>query len=118
EIEYIFRQDLIISKIAEKENIFVTEEEIDAEIVAISREKSVSEVQILEQLEAQDLMGKLRFDMLTGKVKAFLREKGNIKILPKGTLQKRAEEKAKEIAKKNEIEKEEVKNESEQPKEE
>lgn len=94
EIEYLFREDLIVAKIAEMENIFVTEEEVDAQVSRIARERGVSEAQLLEQLEGENMLQQLRADMLTKKVKTFLREKANVKVLPPGTLKKRAEEKS------------------------
>lgn len=91
EIEHLFREDLIISKIAEMENIFVTEEEVDAEVARIARERGVSEAQLLDQLEKENMVGQLRQDMLTKKVKDFLFEKANVKVLPAGTLKARAQ---------------------------
>jgi trigger factor len=93
EIEYKFREDLIVAKIAEMENIFVTEEEVDAEIAAIARERGVSETQLMEQLEGENILEHFRQDMLAKKVKTFLREKANVKVLPPGSLKKRAQEK-------------------------
>lgn len=92
EIESIFREDLIVQKIAQSENIFVTEEEVDAEVARIAREKGINEAELLDKLEAENMLPQVREDMLGKKVKTFLREKANVKVLPPGSLKAKPEQ--------------------------
>ena len=75
----------ILDAIAEKERIFVTEEEVDARIEAIATSYGRSADQILRDLEKDDRLSELRSSMREEKVKAFLLEKAAIQESKKST---------------------------------
>ena len=74
----------IFEKIAEKERIFVTEDEVNARIEAMAANYGRSADQVLRDLEQNDRLGELRASMREEKVRAFLLEKADVKE-PKAT---------------------------------
>ena len=77
----------ILDEIAEKERIFVTEDEVDARVEAMAANYGRSPDQVLRDLEKDDRLSELRSSMREEKVKAFLLEKATIKE-PKKTASK------------------------------
>ncbi|MFH1732909.1 MAG: trigger factor [Planctomycetota bacterium] len=69
----------ILDKIAEKERLFVTEEEVEARVELLAANYGRSPDQVLRDLEREDRLGELRSSMREEKVKAFLLEKAAIK---------------------------------------
>ena len=69
----------ILDKIADKERVFVTEDEVDARIVAIAANYGRSPEQVRRELENEDRLSELRSTMREEKSKAFLLEKATIK---------------------------------------
>ncbi len=68
----------ILDAIAEKERIFVTEDEVDARIEAIAASHGRSADQILRDLDKDDRLSEMRSSMREEKVKAFLLEKAKL----------------------------------------
>jgi len=69
----------ILNAIAEKERIFVTEDEVAARIEAIASNYNRSPEQIRRELEQGGRLSELRSSMRDEKVRTFLREKATIK---------------------------------------
>ncbi len=69
----------ILEKIADKERLFVTEDEIDARIESIAAGYNRSPEQVRRELEARNGLSELRSSMREDNVKAFLLEKAVIK---------------------------------------
>ena len=69
----------ILDKIATKERIFVTEEEVDARIEAMAAHYKRSADQVRRELETNDRLSELRTTMREEKVKAYLLEKATVK---------------------------------------
>ena len=86
EIERNFRDSLVLQKIAELENIFVTEDEVTQAIVQIALSKGQSPDALQEEMESRGMVSQLRGDLLETRVKEFLREKAEVELLPPGSL--------------------------------
>ena len=69
----------ILNKIADKERIFVTEDEIQARIEVMAPNYDRSPEQVRRELETKNRLAELRTSMREEKVKAFLLEKAVIK---------------------------------------
>ena len=69
----------ILDKVADKERIFVTEEEVTARIEAMAAHYGRSVDQVRRELENEDRLSELRTTMREEKVKAFLLEKAEVK---------------------------------------
>ncbi len=69
----------ILDKIAEKERIFATEEEVNARIEVIAANYKRSPSQVSRELENSGRLSELRADMREEKVKDFLLEKADVK---------------------------------------
>jgi trigger factor len=111
EIERNFREDLVLSKIAELENLFVTEDEVNGAIAQIALSRGQAPDQLQGEMESRGLVSRLRSDLLESRVKEFLREKAEVELLPPGSLSK--EEKPEEAEQKTESEEIETKEEEE-----
>ena len=83
----------ILDEIAEKERIFVTEDEVDARVEALAASYGRSPDQVLRDLEKDDRLSELRSSMREEKVKAFLLEKATLKE-PKKSASKSKSKKA------------------------
>ncbi len=86
EIERNFREDLVLGKIAELENIFVTEDEVDSAITHIALSRGQAPDAMREEMDARGLVHRLREDLLDTRVRQFLREKAEVELLAPGTL--------------------------------
>ena len=69
----------ILDKIADKERLFVTEDEVEARVELLAANYGRSFDQVLRDLEKDERLGELRSSMREEKVKAFLLEKATIK---------------------------------------
>jgi trigger factor len=69
----------ILSKIADKERIFVTEDEVNARIEAMAATENRAADQIARDLEQNDRLSELRSSMREEKVRSFLLDKAKIK---------------------------------------
>jgi trigger factor len=88
EIERNFREGLVLNKVAELENIFVTEGEVDSAINQIALGRGQSPDVLREEMESRSLVARLREDLRDSKVREFLREKAEVELVPPGTLSK------------------------------
>ena len=91
EIERNFREDLVLGKIAQLENLFVTEDEVGSAITQIAFSRGQTPEALQEEMETRGLVSRLRADLLESRVKEFLREKAEVELLPPGTLSKEEE---------------------------
>ncbi|MCX7704498.1 MAG: trigger factor, partial [Planctomycetota bacterium] len=73
-IRQVFLTHLLVEEIAKKEAIFVTEEEVDMLIKDLARRKDVSAEVLKEAMLESGRLSELRLELLTGKVKMFLRK--------------------------------------------
>jgi trigger factor len=96
EIERNFRDSLILGKIAELENIFVTEDEVDMAIAQIALSRGQSPDSLREEMDSRGMVSRLRSELLESRVKRFLREKAEIELLAPGSLYKEEESKGQE----------------------
>jgi len=71
----------LIEAVAQKQKLFVTENDIEAELRAIAQANNVTEAQVREHLEQNKQFGELRLALLERKVREFLRD--NAKIVDK-----------------------------------
>jgi trigger factor len=69
----------ILDKVAEKERVFVTEDEVNARVEAMAANYGRSAEQIWRELESNDRLSELRTSMREEKVKALLLEKATVK---------------------------------------
>lgn len=112
EIERNFRESLVLVKIAEMENVFVTEDEVDSAIAQIALREGQSPEALREEMDSRGLVSRLRDDLLESRVKEFLRKKAQVELVAPGTLAKEEETKSpKEEEKEPEESKEEQKQE-------
>jgi len=86
ELERNFKVDLILTKIAELENIFVTEDEVDGAIAQIALSRGQMPDAFREEMDARGLTSKLRSELLEARVKEYLRKKAKLELVPAGTL--------------------------------
>ncbi|NPA51639.1 MAG: trigger factor [Aquificae bacterium] len=82
----------IINKIAEKENIEVTEEEINEEISKLAKAYNTTPEEIRRTLEEQGLLPNITFGILRKKVLEKIAEKANIKEISREEFEKRMKE--------------------------
>ncbi len=99
------RISFVINKIAEKENIQVTDEEINEEIQKLAQAYQTTPETLRKYLEEQGTLDNIRFAILRKKVLDLLIEKANIKEIPKEEYEKKLKEQ--EEAEKEEQAKEE-----------
>lgn len=71
----------LIEAVAQKQKLFVTENDIEAELRAIAQANNATEAQVREHLEQNKQFGELRLALLERKVREFLRD--NAKIVDK-----------------------------------
>jgi trigger factor len=86
ELEKNFKEDLILNKIAELENIFVTEDEVDSAIAQIALSKGQMPDAFREEMDERGLTSRLRSELLESRVKEYLRKKAKLELVPAGTL--------------------------------
>ena len=85
----------VISRIAEKEGIEVTDEELNKEIEKLAEAYQTTPETIKKYLEEQGALDNIRFNILREKVLEKLIEKANIKEISKEEYEKRLEEEKK-----------------------
>jgi trigger factor len=73
-----FRETLILEAVAEKERVYVTENEIREEVTGIGARYGRSYEDMLEYLEGQDSISTLRARLREGKAKEFIRQRAKI----------------------------------------
>ncbi len=88
ELERNFKEDLLLSKIAELENIFVTEEEVDGAIAQIALSRGQMPDAFREDMDSRGLTARLRSELLESRVKEYLRKKAKLELVPEGALAK------------------------------
>ncbi len=87
------RNLFLIEAIAKKEKLFVTETDVRNELQVIASENKVSLDEVQKEFETRNLFGELRLELMSRKVRNFLRE--NVTMTDKkGTDSKEAEKKA------------------------
>lgn len=86
----------IINKIAEKEDIKVTEEEINEEIQKLAQAYNTTPEEIRKTLEEQGLLPNITFGVLRQKVLEKVIEKANIKEISREEFEKRMKEQEKQ----------------------
>ena len=106
-----FKEDLILTKIAELENIFVTEDEVESTIAQIALSKGQMPEAFREEMDARGMTPRLRSELLEARVKEYLRKKAKLELVPAGTL---GEEKKKEEPEAEEEKPAEVQDETEE----
>ncbi|WKZ23227.1 MAG: trigger factor [Candidatus Brocadiaceae baterium WH-1] len=72
------KSSLILNKIAEKEKIFVTEQEVEQQIADIARAYNIDPLRVRKQLERQGNLSLLRNEIRENKVLNFLLKEANI----------------------------------------
>lgn len=73
-----FKKSLLLEKIAEKEKIYVTEEEMDECLLQIAYSQGQNPQAVREYFENNNLIGRLRLQIRERKVRDFLRGKAHI----------------------------------------
>ena len=68
----------IIEKIAEREKIFATEDDVHARIEEIAIQQDKTPTQVLEEFQKEDVIGRVRSDILEIKVRKFLTDAAQI----------------------------------------
>ncbi|WP_457626543.1 trigger factor [Persephonella sp.] len=107
----------VINKIAEKEGIEVSEEEINKEIEEIAKAYNTTPEQMKKYLEEQGLINNIVYTLLRKKVLDLLKEKANIIEMTKEEYEeKNKKEEAQEKAKEEKVETEEKKEEVDEQK--
>jgi trigger factor len=107
----------VINKIAEKEGIEVSEEEINKEIEEIAKAYNTTPEQMKKYLEEQGLINNIVYTLLRKKVLDLLKEKANIIEMTKEEYEeKNKKEEAKEEVKEEKVETEEKKEEVDEQK--
>ncbi len=86
------RVSFVFNKIAEKENIQVSDEEINEEIQKMAQAYQTTPETLRKYLEEQGALDTIRFNILRKKVLEFLTEKANIKEIPKEEYEKKLKE--------------------------
>jgi trigger factor len=98
------RISFVLNKIAEKENIQVTDEELNEELQKLAQAYQTTPETLRKYLEEQGTLDNIRFNILRNKVLEFLMEKANIKEISKEEYEKKLKEQAEEEQKKTENE--------------
>ncbi len=88
----------ILEEVADKERVFVTEEEVQARVEAIAANYGRSPDQVLRDLERDDRVSELRNSMREEKVKALLLEKATIKEAKRAAPKAKAKAKSKKAS--------------------
>ncbi len=104
------RVSFVINKIAEKENIQVSEEELNEELQKLAQAYQTTPETLRKYLEEQGTLDNIRFNILRKKVLELLMEKANIKEISKEEYEKKLKEQ--EEAEKSSTESAEVKEEA------
>ncbi len=86
EIERNFREGIILAKIAELENLFVTEGEVQNAVAQIAYRRGQDPAALYDEMDSRGLMPRLRNDLLEARARDFLRKKAEVEFVPPGSL--------------------------------
>lgn len=78
EVERTLRFFFILDVVARKENITVSERDVDARIARLAAARGQNPAKVREELEKHDVIGQVRHDLMEEKTRAFLREHARI----------------------------------------
>lgn len=78
EVERMLRFFFILDLVARKENIQVSNRDVDARIARIAAARGQSPAKVREELEKHDVVGQVQHDLMEEKTRAFLREHAKI----------------------------------------
>lgn len=82
------RISFILGKVAEKEKIQVTNEELSHRIILMAQQYQMPPEKLAKQLRERNAIGDISDEILSGKVLAFLEEKAKVEEVPAGSLAK------------------------------
>jgi trigger factor len=76
------RTELVLDAIATRENIVVTDEEVEAEVRRIAEEQEMGEEEVWHELQEHDQLGRIRSRLRTSKTLDFLIENAQVEEVP------------------------------------
>jgi trigger factor len=75
----------VFQRIAEKENIAVTREELTQRLLQMAAQYQIKPEKLVKQLQERNALGEVQYQILSNKVIAFLEEHARVEVVPVGS---------------------------------